>query len=437
MASDLAVLPSPGIAPPAVAAVPPPAPSDPVEVVLAALDLDEAIGQLLAPVVYGSGADEATPAQRAANRLRYGVETAGEVVARWHVGGVIYLDRNTLDDALGEVRTGNVTDADGSVDTARLAALSDGLQAAAAADTGVGLLLAVDQEGGPVTRVGPPATQFPAAAVLGAVGREDLTEAAAFATGQELRALGIRQVYAPVADVNVEPDNPVIGVRAFGDDPGLVGRMVAAQVRGFAAAGVAATVKHFPGHGDTTVDSHVGLPLVHHSRSEWTDVDRPPFAAAILSGAPAVMTGHLAVPALDPTLTPATLSAPILTGELRDGLGFDGLIVTDSLFMAAVRDGRDDGDIAVAALAAGGDVLLMPPDLPAAVAGIRSALEDGRLDPARFLDAVRRVLRLKAQLGVLEPQRVQPTDATLIGAPAHDELRAQLVEACGCPELAD
>ena len=174
--------------------------------------------------------------------------------------------------------------------------------------------------------------------------------------------MGIRQNYAPVADVNVNPANPVIGVRSFGADPEAVGALVAAQVKGYQSAGVAATAKHFPGHGDTKDDSHAKLPYIHHTREQWLELDAPPFRAAIAAGIDSIMTAHIVVPALDPAEDPATLSRPILTGILREELGYDGVVVTDSLGMQGVRTKYGDDRVPVLALKAGVDQLLNPPN---------------------------------------------------------------------------
>jgi beta-N-acetylhexosaminidase len=227
---------------PTAAARPAPAPSA-VDIALARLDLDRRIGQLFSTYAFGSSATEVDAHQRAANVALYGVATPAEVVTRHHLGGVILLGRRTDDPRPRGLRTGAL----GS--PPQIAWLTTGLQAASFADSGVGLLISTDQEGGPVTRVGPPATQFPAAAVLGATGDAGLVEAVAAATGRELAALGINQVLAPVADVNIEPRNPVIGRRSFGADPLRTAAMVASAVRGYRSAGVAATPSTSPGTG--------------------------------------------------------------------------------------------------------------------------------------------------------------------------------------------
>ena len=181
------------------------------------------------------------------------------------------------------------------------------------------------------------ATAFPRLMAFGAARDERLAQEAGRMTGEEARALGVHVNFAPVVDVNNNPRNPVINTRSYGEDPQLVGRLAAAYIRGLQSAGVSATLKHFPGHGDTDVDSHLGLPIIRHPRERLDQMELPPFRAGIAAGADAVMTAHIEMPALDPTpKTPTTLSQPIVQGLLRKDLGFGGLIYTDSMGMAGV-----------------------------------------------------------------------------------------------------
>lgn len=336
---------------------------------------------------------------------------AADLVARYGIGGVIYFAPRS-----------------GTPDTpAALAEFAGAVQRAALArPVPIPATIGVDQEGGPVERLPPPFTEMPGAMAL-AAGRDtgDARDLAAV-TARELRAAGFTQNYAPVADVNTDPANPVIGVRSFGADPALAARMAVAQVEGLRDGGVAATAKHFPGHGDTSVDSHTGLPVITRDRAAWERVDLPPFAAAIAAGTDAVMTGHLAVPALDPTGTPATLSHPILTGLLRHRLGFGGAIVTDALDMRGIRDGHDDERIPLLALKAGADVLLSPPNeaFPAQLAAIVRAVRDGELPEDRLDASVRRVLHLKRPLFGAPATDPDAAEAA-IGTSAHrDAVRA-------------
>ncbi|MFE2676040.1 glycoside hydrolase family 3 protein [Streptomyces hygroscopicus] len=350
------------------------------------MTLDQKIGQLFVMRVYGHSATRPDPADVAANRKEIGVANAAELIAKYHVGGVMYLGW-----------------AHNIRDPHQVAALSGGIQKAAlASSVPVPVLISTDQEYGTVARIGAPATLFPGAMALGAGGSAADVRTAARTAGAELAALGIRQDYAPVADVNVNPANPVIGVRSFGADPKAVARLVAAQVAGYQAAGVAATAKHFPGHGDTSVDSHVGLPVITHSRKEWERLDAPPFRAAIEAGIDSIMTAHLLFPALDPADDPATLSRPILTGVLREELGYDGVVVTDSLGMQGVRKKYGDGRVPVLALRAGVDQLLNPPDLALAFQGVREAVRAGELSEDRIDRSLWRVLELKARRGLFD-----------------------------------
>ncbi len=198
-------------------------------------------------------------------------------------------------------------------------------------------------------------------------------------TGRDARAVGLNWVLAPVCDVNNNPANPVINVRAWGEDPASAGTLAAAFLRGVQAEGVLSCAKHFPGHGDTSSDSHLTLPLLPHSRERLARMELPPFERAIAAGVASVMTAHLMLPALDGE-RPATLSRPVLTGLLRQELGFAGLIVTDALVMEAITGRYGAGEAAVLALEAGADLVLMPADADAAVGAIAAAVQAGRLD---------------------------------------------------------
>jgi beta-N-acetylhexosaminidase len=202
--------------------------------------------------------------------------------------------------------------------------------------------------------------------------------------------------------VNVNPENPVIGVRSFSSNPELVASLTAAQVRGYQRERTAATAKHFPGHGDTNVDSHTGHPLIDHTREELDSIDLPPFAAAIDAGVESIMTAHIVVPALDDSGRPATLSKPILTGLLRREMGFDGVIVTDALEMQGVREMFGDARVPVEAIKAGADLLLMPPDLELAYGSVLDAVRSGEISERRIDRSVLRLLRLKQRLGLFK-----------------------------------
>src|SRR5512143_2853989 len=221
-------------------------------------------------------------------------------------------------------------------------------------------LIAVDQEGGQLMAIGDGTTQLPGNMALGATGDSELARAAGEVLGTELRAMGINVNYAPCCDVNVNPRNPVIGIRSFGEDPQQVSRMAAAMVEGIQSRGVAASAKHFPGHGDTAGDSHHGLPTLSHDLDRLQRVELPPFKAAVAAGAKLVMTGHLALPAIDGAdAPPATLSPGVLQGLLREQMGFQGVIVTDAMDMHAIPQGAALGQNAVRAVEAGADLLLV------------------------------------------------------------------------------
>ncbi|QYC38871.1 putative lipoprotein YbbD precursor [Nonomuraea coxensis DSM 45129] len=362
-------------APPAPSASPSASQPDPVARTLARLSVEEKVGQLFMPVLYGTTATSSS----GENQTRYGAATPAKVVARYHLGGVILFPQNVKS-------------------VSQVVGLTNGLQRASKE---VPLLIGTDQENGLVSRMSALMTDFPGASVIGAAGDPALARKVAEATGAELRALGVNLDFAPVADVNVDPRNPVIGPRAFGKDPQRVAKMVAASVKGFADADVAATAKHFPGHGDTSVDSHTGLPVIKHTKAEWERIDAPPFKAAIGAGVDAVMSAHIVFPKLDPSGDPATLSKPILTGLLRQKLGFDGVISTDALNMAGVRQKYNDGEIAVRAVLAGADLLLMPNDLPKSYRAVLAAVRSGRISERRLDESVTRLLKLKQAKGYL------------------------------------
>lgn len=275
-------------------------------------------------------------------------------------------------------------------------------------------LVATDEEGGDVTRLHrDDASPVPGPAVLGAVDDLGLTAAVGRAVGAELAGLGIDLDLGPVADVNSNPANPVIGTRSFGAEPDLVARHVAAWVAGLQSAGVSACVKHFPGHGDTAQDSHLTLPVLDAGLATLRERELVPFAAAVEAGAAAVMTSHLMVPALDAE-HPATLSAPVL-GLLRTALGYDGAIVSDALDMAGASGGRTIPEAAVAALAAGVDLLCTGPDKDAALvreiqAAILRAVREDRLPLARLVDAADRVAQLGGRAGDLAADPLVTSD---------------------------
>jgi beta-N-acetylhexosaminidase len=288
-----------------------------------------------------------------------------------------------------------------------------------------------DQENGLVRRLGQDSTPFPGAMALGAIedaeASERIVEEVARAPARELLAHGVNMNLAPVMDVNNAPDNPVIGVRSFGSDPNLVGHLGVATMRGLQSAGVIATLKHFPGHGDTNVDSHLALPVVSAPPERLEAVELAPFRQGIAAGAECVMTAHVAFPALTGDATvPATLAPEALTDLLRERLGFAGVIMSDCLEMDAIAGtiGVEEG--AVQTLRAGADLVLISHTLErqrAAIAAVRAAVADGVLSAEQIRLAAERVLRLKRHFLTWSDAPPAPLDADILRA--HQELSAR------------
>ncbi|MFJ9560615.1 glycoside hydrolase family 3 protein [Streptomyces fuscichromogenes] len=372
--------------------------------VISGMTLAEKVGQLFVMRFYGHSATDPDQADIDANLKEIGVRTAAELIAKYRVGGIIYFTwtHNTRSPR-------------------QIAELSNGIQSASLAQPrGLPVLIATDQEHGAVCRIGTPATLFPGAMAMGAGGSRADARTLGRISGAELRAMGVRQDYSPDADVNVNPANPIIGVRSFGAGPDAVGALVGAEAQGYRDAGVAATAKHFPGHGDTAVDSHTGFPVITHSRELWEKLDAVPFRAAIAAGVDAVMTAHIQFPALDGSGDPATLSRPVLTGILRGELGYDGVVVTDSLGMAGVRTKYGDDRVPVLALKAGADQLLDPPAPDVAWNAVLKAVQDGELTESRLDESLLRILRLKSRLGLLDRPYVAVKDVgRVVGTARH------------------
>ncbi len=363
---------------------------------LAEMDLDDKIGQLLVLSAQGTTAEE-----------------NASLIETHHPGGLIYFDAN-LDDA------------------EQIARMSAGVQEIAAEQgQGVPLFLGIDQEQGRVVRM-PVGTLFPDAMAVGATGDTELAALRAATTANELTAVGINLNYAPDADVNTDPNNPVIGIRSFGSDPDAVAEMVLAEADAYAENGVVPVAKHFPGHGDTDVDSHSGLPVIDLPRDRWEAEHLPPFRAAVEAGIDSIMTAHVLMPGLesDEDPDPATLSPTLIDGILRDELGYDGVVTTDALNMDGVRQRHSDGEVAVRVIEAGVDQLLMPPNPEEAVAAIHEAVESGRIDEERIDRSVLRVLTLKEKRGILEAEPVDPAAATsAMEDPDHAEAAQRVADA--------
>ena len=364
-----------------------------VEKTLKKMTLQEKLGQLLMPYYLG----EFTPIESAEYK-----ELVRQVEEN-HVGGFIVGTRTT---ALGVERS----------QAYATAVLTNQLQKLAK----IPLLIGADFERGTAMRIDE-GTMFPYAMSVAATGRPQDAYTMGKITALEARAVGVQWIFAPVADVNDNPDNPIINIRSFGEDPKRVSELVTQFVRGVEENGALATAKHFPGHGDVNMDSHLTLPIVPGDHSRLESVELVPFRAAIAAGVSGIMTGHLAVPAFesDPT-TPATLSSRILTDLLRKQLGFDGLLVTDALDMGGVTTLYPPGEAAVRSIQAGADVLLMPPNTDAALAALEQAVASGRISESRVDDSVRRILRAKARLD-LETNRLVDVDRlnALLGRPEY------------------
>ena len=310
-------------------------------------------------------------------------------------------------------------------DPAQVRQLTAALQRAAAASGQPPLLIGADQEGGQLMAIDGGTTRFPGNLALGATGSADLAYQTGYALGRELAAMGINVNYAPDCDVNINPDNPVIGTRSFGEDPALVARLGSAMIQGLQAAGVAATAKHFPGHGDTAADTHHGVAVVAHDRSRIQQVEIPPFAAAIDAGVRLVMSAHIAFPAFDGGVTlPATLSPQLLRGLLREELGFAGVIISDALDMGAITQGPGLVIDALASAAAGVDLLLLSAAETrqnSVYSGLLQATRRMLLDPADVCASAERVLALKRWT------TAQPQPALeVIGSAAHQTLAREI-----------
>ncbi|AJS58670.1 glycoside hydrolase family 3 protein [Paenibacillus sp. IHBB 10380] len=323
----------------------------------------------------------------------------GDLLQNHFTGGVVFFSRN-LDNP------------------GQAFALTQELQRMAMAATGIPLWIGTDQEGGMVVRVRQGIAQLPAAMALGAARDPVLLYEAAKGTAEELKTLGINMNFAPVVDINVNPRNPIIDVRSFGDDAELVAELGIAAMLGFQDGGIVSVIKHFPGHGDTETDSHAELPVVRHSLERLRSVELVPFRQAARNGAEAVMTAHVGIPVLSGgESVPATLSREILTGLLREEMGFDGLIVTDCMEMNAVTQGIGVGEAVVRAVLAGADLLLVSHTYESqleAVAALERAVADGRLPEERIDASVERILRLKElRIGELRERSWEETRTLL------------------------
>lgn len=310
-----------------------------------------------------------------------------------HIGNVIIFGQNTRD-------------------REQIAALNTQLQKAILEDTGIPALIGIDQEGGKVMRIESGVTCYPGNMAVAATGHPDYAEKIGAGMGQELRSLGIYADFAPVLDVNSNPDNPVINTRSYSDDPETVAKYGCQMIEGLKSQGILACGKHFPGHGDTNTDSHYGLPIINKSMDNMEKNELLPFRAAIADGVDMLMVSHIVFPAYDPQKLPASMSPSILTGLLRRQLGFQGLIITDSMTMGAIKDHYGVAQGSLAAAKAGADLILTGdgssriPDDPdpqgETIALLVAAAKDGSLPMSRIDDGVERILTYKMKLGLFD-----------------------------------
>ncbi|WP_173917929.1 glycoside hydrolase family 3 protein [Halobacillus sp. Marseille-Q1614] len=342
-----------------------------------------------------------------------------QVVKDYHLGGVILFRENV-------------------VTTEQTAELVADYQEASQEQ---GLLMAIDQEGGIVTRL-QSGTDMPGNMALGATRSPEITEDVGTAIGSELESLGINMNLAPVLDVNNNPDNPVIGTRSFGEDPELVADLGIAYTKGLQSTGVAATAKHFPGHGDTAVDSHLGLPEVPYDKERLMEVELYPFQKAMEADIDAIMTAHVTFPKIDDTKVisqkdgteislPATLSPKVLTGLMREEMGYDGLIITDALNMKAISDHFGSVDAVIRAVKAGTDIVLMPVGLEEVAEGLLDAVKSGEISEERIEQSVERILTLKLERGIFKEETQPNMDEILseanatVGSPEHQAIEKE------------
>jgi beta-N-acetylhexosaminidase len=382
---------------------------DPVAARLAQMTLEQKVGQLFSTYVYGDSATTTNPADVAANESAYGVDTPAEVIAKYHLGNIIYF---TWSDNLN-----NPT---------QIATLSNGLQQAGLDSDGTPLLISTDQEGGNVVRIGAPLAVSPGNMAIGATFSAPDSYAMSQASGQQLKALGINVDDAPVVDVNTNPDNTADGPRSFGDLAGHVAAMAAASVSGYQNAGIAATAKHFPGLGSTSVNTDTGIAITDETKAQFQQNDLPPFRAAISSGVDVVMAAHIVAKSLDPSGAPASMSEPIVTGLLRGELHYNGVVITDALSAAALQN-IAPAQRAVDAIKAGDDVLLMPDNLGDAINAVLDAVHSGQISQARIDQSVTRILTLKQKLGLFTNPMVDVSAVpSSVGTAAQNAAAAQV-----------
>ncbi|MGP0584821.1 glycoside hydrolase family 3 N-terminal domain-containing protein [Paenibacillus timonensis] len=374
------------------------------------MTLSEQIGQMLMPDIRQWNGQVTTTVNEGLKRSIHDQD----------LGGLILFDKNI-------------------VDARQVVKLTHDLQNEAG---DIPLFLGIDQEGGVIKRI-PGGTNLPGQMALGATGDAALTEAAGKLTGEELKALGLQVNFAPVLDVNSNPDNPIIGMRSFGSDADLVSRLGLATIKGLRQSGVIAAVKHFPGHGDTTVDSHLGMPVLTHNRERLDAVELKPFRAAIEGGVEMIMTAHIAFPAVDnehvtslkdgsSVPIPVTLSKKVLTGLLREELGYQGVTISDAFTMNAIAEHFGENQAVERAVNAGVDIILMPQDPEAAHQTLVQAVKRGTIPSETIHKSVKRILKLKSKYGLFDQENNLAQKLTaltnVIGSEKHRAVEREIAE---------
>ncbi|WP_058303660.1 beta-N-acetylhexosaminidase [Gorillibacterium timonense] len=365
--------------PSAVEPATPSTPADEIAERVSRLTTEEKIGQLVIIGMDGTSMDE----------------TTRSMIVKRHVGGIIFFKPNLHD-------------------TKQMLALSNELKAANR-ENPIPLWLSLDQEGGRVTRLPEEFVKFPTNLAIGKANSASFSRQIGNLIGEQLSGFGYNLDFAPVMDVNSNPDNPVIGDRSFGSSPALVSKLGTATMKGIAEKKVVPVIKHFPGHGDTSVDSHIGLPVVNYGRDRLDKVELVPFKAAIEQGADAVMVAHILLPKLDGKY-PASFSKEVIGGLLRKELGFQGVVFTDDMTMGAVAENYDLSTAAVDAILAGGDIVLVCHDAAKeklVLDALVQAVKDGRISPERLDESVERILRLKLKFGLTDDAASGPDVAAL------------------------
>ena len=355
-----------------------------VEELLAGMTQEEKVGQLF--IIRPDSLDETLPVTTVYDSQAEGVSEITEAMkdtwARYPAGGIILFRKNLRD-------------------AEQLTAMTDAIHSLG----GITPIVTIDEEGGMIARIANSGLfdvpKYPNMQAIAETGDTDQAYAAGIGIGTYLKTFGIDATFAPVADVNTNPDNPVIGKRAFGDDPETAAEMVAAYLNGLHSTGTAGCIKHFPGHGDTTTDTHSGYAETNKTWEEMLACEMIPFRSGIEAGTDMVMVAHISAPAVTGDQTPATLSYTIVTEKLRQEMNYDGVVITDGMEMGAITDNYDCADAAVQAILAGVDIILLPQDYQAAFEGVLAAVQNGTITEERLDESVMRILKLKEGCGLL------------------------------------